>query len=125
MFGSVKVQKAKLLNSLCVIEAKDEEGRLSVVDKEELCKLRSDLILILSQEEAMWKQRSKERWIEEGDQNTSYFHKVSSGRKRRNFIKEVEVDGFLCSGEAEVTSGSTSFFKSLFSRSTESSCDCD
>jgi len=49
--------------------------------------------LILEQEEIYWRQRAKERWAVEGDQNTKYFHRMATAHKRFNSIDSLEVDG--------------------------------
>ena len=66
---------------------------------------------ILSKEEIFWRQKSQERWLEEGDQNTKFFHnstlynriksKISSIRNhlgimtdKSNEILEIFVDHF-------------------------------
>lgn len=37
-------------------------------------KLRKELDIVLDQEELLWFQKSREKWILEGDRNTSYYH---------------------------------------------------
>jgi mannosylglycoprotein endo-beta-mannosidase len=39
------------------------------------------LFNLYAEEELMWYQKSHEKWILEGDLNTSYFHRVANGRK--------------------------------------------
>lgn len=39
---------------------------------------------LLAQEEAFWCQRSKENWLQLGDQNTKYFHHKANRRQRIN-----------------------------------------
>lgn len=37
----------------------------------------------LEQEEIYWYERSHANWLFKGGNNTSYFHKVANGRKRK------------------------------------------
>jgi hypothetical protein len=39
---------------------------------------------IYAEEELQWYKKSHEKWLLEGDMNTSYFHHVTDGRKREN-----------------------------------------
>ena len=40
----------------------------------------------------MWKQWSRNRYLKEGDRNTSFFHTKASNRKQRNWIQGLEDD---------------------------------
>ncbi|KAK1301648.1 hypothetical protein QJS10_CPB12g00512 [Acorus calamus] len=44
-------------------------------------------------EETEWRQRSRELWLKEGDNNTKFVHKVASQRRRSNHIGAIRVDG--------------------------------
>jgi hypothetical protein len=41
------------------------------------------------QEEIYWVQRGRANWLRHGDQNTAFFHRFASGRRKRNFIKQL------------------------------------
>ncbi|XP_020110396.1 uncharacterized protein LOC109725565 [Ananas comosus] len=56
--------------------------------------LKSQLLLILEEEEILWKTRAKQRWLKEGDGNTKFFHAVANGRKRSNTIVAIEDDNW-------------------------------
>ena len=37
-------------------------------------------------EEIMWRQKSREVWLKEGEKNTRFFHKMANSHRRRNEI---------------------------------------
>jgi mannosylglycoprotein endo-beta-mannosidase len=44
-----------------------------------------------SLERTIARQRSRVRWLQEGDANTKLFHAVANGRRTKNFIAAVKV----------------------------------
>lgn len=64
-----------------------------------------------------WYQKSRAKWIEFGDQNTSYFHGVTTIGRRKNFFKTLQNDrgdwvNDPIYSSLELTT--TDFFKNLF-----------
>ena len=58
------------------------------------------LVLGLSSlERTMARQRSRMRWLKEGDTNSRLFHAVANGRRVRNFVPAIRVNGELVSDE--------------------------
>ena len=47
-------------------------------------RLKLDISKLLVKEEQMWKQRSQALWLQEGDNNTKFFHSRAMHRFRRN-----------------------------------------
>jgi hypothetical protein len=45
-----------------------------------------ELFGLYVKEEHLWFQRSHEKWLLEGDLNTSYFHRVANGRKQKKYF---------------------------------------
>ena len=67
-------------------------------------RLKKEISKLLVREELMWKQRSRSLWLQEGDNNTRYFHSRASHRFRRNRIDNLEdANGELCSDEEGIS----------------------
>lgn len=50
-----------------------------------------ELDLVLLQEEAFWKQKSRDRWISLSENNTSYFYRLVTCRKSRSKVLSLIV----------------------------------
>lgn len=63
-------------------------------------------------------QQTKEKWVQEGDRNTKFFHAMSKQRRRRNMIKLTQGDGTIVTDNAALMNGAmTIFFPNIFSAS--------
>ncbi len=60
----------------------------------EEAKLQKDLNIWLSRNELMWRQKSRETWLKDGDRNSKFFHISSIIRRKKNSIDAIRgVDG--------------------------------
>lgn len=81
--------------------------------KEELLKERD---IFLEQEEMVWFQKSREKWIPLGDRNTRFFHTSTIIRRRKNRIEMLRKgDGSWTAGGSEMESLAIAYFKRLYS----------
>lgn len=78
--------------------------------------LMVELESLLSYEETFWKQKSKHKWLKEGDGNTKIFHRIVNGRKRKNSITKLLIDGYELIEFEDKTSAISNLHKSLFSQ---------
>ena len=61
---------------------------LSIIAK--MLKTRVELNCWLEKDDAMWLQRSRINWFQEGDRNIRYFHSKAFARFQNNFIEGME-----------------------------------
>lgn len=84
-------------------------------------RLKRKISKLLVNEEQMWKQRSRALWLQEGDNNTRYFHGRASHRFRRNRINTLEDPvGEVCSDEDGIANILVSYYQGLFNSSNPS-----
>jgi hypothetical protein len=70
---------------------------LGVSNQEEIHKQKLVVNDLMGVEELKWKQRAKEHWLKDGDQNTKYFYAcVKQRRKANQIFIVVDADGVLC-----------------------------
>ncbi|KAK9993995.1 hypothetical protein SO802_023698 [Lithocarpus litseifolius] len=69
----------------------------------------------------MWKQRSRNAWLKEGDSNSRFFHCRANQRNRRNFIAGLEdSDGEWREDEGRIGSIIENYFRDIYTTSNPS-----
>jgi len=68
-------------------------------------------------EEISWRQKSRVLWLNAGDRNTKFFHRVASLYRKFNFISYIEMDGTRFDTLPTMKSAIKGFYKSLFTES--------
>ena len=97
---------------------KAEEDSVQSSDVEMVNWLKKELNVLCEQKEKMWQQRSQVQWLQSRDQNTKFFHGVSTQRKRRNFIKGLRDENGTWQENEEVVLGMLiEFYANLFTSS--------
>lgn len=57
---------------------------------------------------------SAKRWLWHGDANTAYSHLIARGRKRRNYIPALSVDGHMIADHADMELALHAHFAGVF-----------
>lgn len=77
--------------------------------------LQRDYNAILREEEYLWYQKSREKWVRFGDRNTKFFHTQTIVRRRRNHINGLLLDdGSWCKEDDRLKEEALAYFHSLF-----------
>ncbi|KAA3478112.1 reverse transcriptase [Gossypium australe] len=88
----------------------------------EIAKIQLGLNLEADKEEIFWEQRARVNWLQHGDHNTSFFHKMAGQRHFRGRISELEdAAGNHTTESANMLKIASSYFTNLFTASTEES----
>jgi hypothetical protein len=90
--GVLKKEKQRLSSIIDDLEALAEICPLSLQQIEIKNQSNAKIACLLCEEEIKWYQRSKSKFILEGDSNTRYFHSVANGRHRKNHIHSLVQD---------------------------------
>lgn len=70
---------------------------------------------ILDYEELLWKHKFRDAWISHGDRNTSYFHRNTLARRKRNKIKTLKLDGVSwCFDKDRFQQATLKYFANLY-----------
>jgi hypothetical protein len=102
-------KKRKHLDDLQQLNDEDSMALKSGLEKE--------MDELLYREEIIWMQRSRIAWLREGDQNTKYFHRRASWRRKKNNIRKLKrPDGTWTSDTNEMENMTKEFFQDLYTR---------
>ena len=77
--------------------------------------LNLELYNLILAEESFFKQKSRIQWIQEGDQNNKFFHKIVAMQQHRNTIKTLtSAEGIKLNTFSQISEEAINFFWSLF-----------
>ena len=112
-FGNITKQLGIVRKNLREAEAKAIQNGRGQMDL--VLSLKEELRSLLVQEEKLWQQRAKTAWLNDGDQNSKFFHSRASHRFRRNEILKLQRDdGSWCEGEHQIAPLFVNYFSTLF-----------
>ena len=112
--GKYKKEKGKLLAIIDELDLKAETTPLSMSEREALKEANERVTKLRRDEESKWAQRAKVKHIQEGGQNTKYFHLIANGKHRKKKIFQLEQDEGTIVGEDNLKLYITEYYKKLF-----------
>jgi exonuclease III len=91
--GNIKLQIAMANLVIHRLDAAQDSRTLTAHEWWLRRSLKHLVLGLSSLERTMARQRSRMRWIKDGDANSKLFHAVANGRRRRNFIPSIKHNG--------------------------------
>jgi hypothetical protein len=102
-YGVDNAKKERLINDIAILDLKSETtSGLMDREVEDRKKLFDELWKILKSIDAMTYQRSRSRWLKEGDTNSSYFHNCIKARNWRNRVVALKISKGWVEGPIQV-----------------------
>lgn len=95
----------------------DEKEEVAPLEDEEIAERKEALKRFMNfskLEEIRWKQKAKVKWLGEGDRNTSFFHRVANGRRKRNFMSQLKEGDEFITEDTEIKEKCVNFFQRLY-----------
>jgi hypothetical protein len=90
--GFYKKEKCRLLELIDRLDLKAESTPLTTAERKEMREANDALAKLRRDEESKWAQPAKVKHIQEGGNNTKYFHLIANGRHRRKKIFQLEQE---------------------------------
>jgi hypothetical protein len=107
-------KKERLSNLIDHLDKKAENTHLSEPERLALCEANENLCNLRRDEETKWAQRAKVKHVQEGGNNTKYFHLIANGKHRRKKIFQLEQDEGTIVGEQNLKVYISEYYKGLF-----------
>eukprot|EP00253_Pinus_taeda_P027333 PITA_27333 len=108
--------KKKIKSELESVQIRIEEHGLTQQTKEQEYVLYAQLSHINREEEIKWRLKSRQLWLQEGDKNTTYFHKRATARKLRNNVSTIlDNEGNLHNTQESIRKAASKHYRDLLS----------
>jgi hypothetical protein len=94
-FGDERARNKASYEELKMLGRIEEGRQLTEEEKARRRRISREVEASILQEEICWRQKSRVRWLKEGDKCTKFFHLVANANRRNNSIKSLIVNGCL------------------------------
>ncbi|KAJ9681633.1 hypothetical protein PVL29_017839 [Vitis rotundifolia] len=115
VFGLIENKKGEALNQIMYWDEKEKSAALSLEECEARKEARESYKSWVLREEISWRQKSRELWLKEGDNNTRFFHRMANAHSRRNWLSKLKVDGCWHSEQINLKNSVVGAFQKLYS----------
>jgi hypothetical protein len=112
--GVYRNERNRLIKIIEELDLKAETSVLTMAENSSLREANDLLGKLRRDEELKWAQRAKVKHVQEGGNNTKYFHLIANGKHRRKKIYQLEQDEETIIGQENLMRYITDYYKSLF-----------
>jgi len=78
------IRKADLVEKVKLLDLKEEQLSLTRGDEVERLELKKEITLVCNWIDIFSRQRAKQQWTPQGNQNTKSFHRVANNKRKFN-----------------------------------------
>ena len=114
VFGHVQNRRRQAMDELNVLDVEEESRPLSSEERSQKIRLVEDLEKSFLQEEISWRQKSRALWLQEGDKNTKFFHRIANSHRRYNSISSLRINGDMSTDKEAISTSITQFYQDLY-----------
>lgn len=112
VFKRADVELAKLKSKLNLLQNRPN------LNLEEIRETQERITKLWRQEASYWEQRSRLKWLSDGDRNTKFFHATTLQRRDRNRILRIKDDqGSWVEGREEIFNAVMGHFDEVYTAS--------
>jgi hypothetical protein len=101
--GIIKEQLIMAREIILRLDQASDQRQLTQQEAALRGELKRKCLGVSSLERTFARQWSRVRYLAEGDANTKYFHLIARGRKRRNLVPSLTVNGVLLSAHEDMS----------------------
>jgi hypothetical protein len=106
--------ESKIFKIIDELDIKTETFPLSDMEKSALRDAHERVNNLRRDEETKWAQRAKVKHVQEGGNNTKYFHLIANGKHRKKNLFQLEQDEGTIVGDDNLNVYITEYYKKLF-----------
>ncbi|KAJ9696951.1 hypothetical protein PVL29_008942 [Vitis rotundifolia] len=114
VFGLIESKKREALGQVEHWDEVEKHSPLSLEDCEARKEAQEAYKSWVLREEISWRQKSRELWLKEGDNNTRFFHRMANFHFRRNWLSKLKVNGCWHTEENNLKRSVVGAFKALY-----------
>lgn len=107
------------MKKINALDIKEGDGNLSSQEQKQRDYFLVEYWKVAKFNDSLLFQKSRDRWVKDGDSNTKYFHNSVNWRRRTNAIRGLAVDGEWVEDPKVVKSKMIEFFEAQFTSNPE------